>query len=311
MKDGNDSFVIGLDLGGTDLKAALVRRDGSLEGFLRRASRTLESRDAPLDVAAAAAAELRSVAPGAAAVGLGCPGPIDPVTGAQAGATAHLPHWRELPVQEEMERRIGLPVVVDNDANLAALAEHRVGAARGTRVSITVTLGTGIGCGIVVDGRILRGARGGAGELGHVPLGRSDGEPCACGVPDCVEPQASASGLLVRARASGIEAAGVPDFFQRAREMDPRAHAILEAMCDRLGATIATAVQIVNPEVVVVGGRVAEAGEVLFEPLRAAVRRYALASHARELRIEPAALGERAGTVGAGLLAWERAAVRT
>jgi glucokinase len=295
-------WVLALDLGGTDLKAARMREDGTLVGFSRRPSRTAESRDAPFAAIVEAAAELG--AGGAPlAVGLGCPGVIDPRSGALRDRTAHLPHWCDVPVREELARRLGRLVVVDNDANVAALAEHTVGAARGARVSITVTLGTGIGFGIVIEGRVLRGAHGGAGELGHAPLGGV--EPCECGVPGCAEPEASASGLLRRARAAGIEAADVAAVFARAAAGDGLAARLIAGMADRLGAVIAVGVDVIDPEVVVVGGGVAQAGEALFGPLREAVRRYALPSHAG-VRVVPAALGERAGTVGAGLLAWER-----
>jgi len=293
--------VLALDLGGTDLKAARALADGTLEGFSRRPSRVEESREAPFAAMREAAAGL-AAGDAARAVGLGCPGVIDPLCGALVDRTAHLPHWRDLPLREELEKIFGRPVAVDNDANLAALAEHTLGAARGSRVSITITLGTGIGCGIVVEGRLLRGAHGGAGELGHVPLG--GGEPCTCGVPGCAEPEASASGLLRRARAAGIEAADAAGVFDHAAAGDATAGRLVAGMADRLGALIATVVDVIDPEVVVVGGGVAQAGEPLFAPLRQAVRRYALPSHGA-VRVVAAALGERAGTVGAGLLAWE------
>ncbi|HKQ56617.1 MAG TPA: ROK family protein, partial [Candidatus Eisenbacteria bacterium] len=197
-----ESFAIGLDLGGTDLKAARVGRDGSLEGFCKRPSRAAESAEGPLAAIAEAVEELvRGGRDRVIGVGLGSPGVIDPVTGALAGGTPHLHHWDAFPLRERVEERLGLPVAADNDANLAALGEHRLGGARGARVSITLTIGTGIGAGIVVEGRVFHGARGGAGEIGHLPLGR--GAACRCGVTDCVEPDASGSGLAAQARALG------------------------------------------------------------------------------------------------------------
>jgi glucokinase len=137
-----------------------------------------------------------------------------------------------------------------------------------------------------------------------VPLG--DGSlPCPCGVPNCVEPEASGSGLARRARERGLgplDAAGV---FALASGGDARARALVDRFTDRLGAVIATAVHVVDPEVVVIGGGVAAAGDALLEPLGAAFRRYALATHAARTRLVPAALGDRAGVVGAGLLAWQ------
>ena len=174
----NQEWMIALDLGGTDLKAGLLDRAGTLAHFTRRPSRTLENAEAPIDVIAEASNELRARAGGhVGGTGLGSPGAIHPVSGALVGRTPHLPHWDALPLRELLRARLGLPVSVDNDANCAALAESALGAARGTRTSITVTLGTGVGCGIVADGRVLRGARGGAsepsywtGSAGRVPV---------------------------------------------------------------------------------------------------------------------------------------------
>jgi len=297
-------YAIGLDLGGTDLKAGLVSSRGEVTHFLRSPARAGEHADAPLEVIAGTVADLRRVAAGSlAGIGLGCPGVIDPASGALVGRTPHLPHWDSLPLRALLMERLGTRVVVENDANLAALAEHRVGAARGARVSFTITVGTGIGCGVIVEGRVLRGAHGGAGELGHLPM---DGRfPCRCGVPGCVEPECAGSGLVTRAREAGLAVPDAEAVFAAAAAGDSRAMRLIERMTDRLGALIAAAVQLLDPEVVVIGGGVSNAGEALLTPLRAAVTRYALESHRRGVRIVGAALGERAGVVGAGLAAWE------
>jgi glucokinase len=191
---------------------------------------------------------------------------------------------------------------VGNDANLAALAEARCGAARGAKVALVVTLGTGIGCGIVLGGEVFRGAFGGAGEIGHQPLG-STGRRCTCGVPGCAEPEASARGLEEAARAAGLDARGASSVFAAAARGEPAALALAERMTDRLGAVLATAIHVLNPDVIVIGGGGGEAGEPLLAGVRAALDRYALESHRRGLTIVRAGLGEKAGVVGAGLLA--------
>jgi glucokinase len=297
-------YTIGLDLGGTDLKAGLVSGRGEVAHFLRRPARVREHADAPLGVIVKAVTDLRRAAAGPlAGIGLGCPGVIDPASGALVGRTPHLPHWDSLPLRALLTARLGTSLVVENDANLAALAEHRVGAARGARVSLTITVGTGIGCGVIVEGRVLRGAHGGAGELGHLPM---DGRfPCRCGVPGCVEPECSGSGLVARAAEVGLVVSDAAAVFAAAAAGEPRATRLIERMTDRLGALIAAAVQLLDPEVVVVGGGVSNAGEALLTPLRSAVGRYALGSLGDGVRIVGAALGERAGVVGAGLAAWE------
>jgi len=300
-------FAIGLDLGGTDLKAGLVSARGEVAGFLRRPSRAAESAAAPLEAIVATVAELALVAGEAVAgVGLGCPGVIDPGSGALVGRTPHLPHWEALPLRGVLAERLGTGLALDNDANLAALAEHRVGAARGARVSVTLTVGTGVGCGAVVEGSVLRGAHGGAGELGHLPL---DGRyPCRCGVPGCVEPECSASGLVARAAEAGLAAPDAAAVFAAAAAGDPRAVRLVARMTDRLGALVGAAVLLLDPDVVVVGGGVSNAGPALLVPLAAAARRYVQEAHRRSLRVVGAALGERAGVVGAGLAAWDAAA---
>lgn len=299
-------LVLAFDLGGTDLKAALVTPHGAIVAFTRTPSRVEEDAEGPLRAMDEARDPL--VGPGVVvrAVGVGSPGAVDPLDGSLVGRTAHLPHWDSFPLRARVEDRYGLPAVADNDANLAALAEHRLGAARGARVSLTVTIGTGVGCGIVVDDRVLHGARGGAGELGHLPLGTT-GLRCACGVRGCVEPEMGGEGIAARARSIGLECPDAASVFAFAAKGEMRARGIVEHMADRLGAALATAVNLLNPEVIVIGGGVGQAGAALLEPLGLALDRYALASHRRGLRVVPAALGERAGVTGAGLAAWERA----
>ncbi len=294
-------MTIGLDLGGTDLKAGRVDADGVLDGFERRPSRAAESATAPLDAAIEVARALLARG-GVHAVGLGVPGAIDPASGALVGRTPHFPHWVDEPIAARLAAALGVPVTVDNDANAHAYAEHRLGAAQGARVSITVTLGTGVGGGIVAGDHVLRGAFGGAGELGHMPLGSGE-MACACGIENCAEPEMSASGLVRAGRAAGLEVSCGADVFALAARGERTAIVLIDRMGDRLGAAIAAAIGIVNPDVVVIGGGLAQAGEPLFARVRAAVGRYALPSHRRGLRIAPAGLGEQAGVIGAALLA--------
>lgn len=296
-------FTLGLDLGGTDLKAALVSRAGAVHRFLSVPSRAGGSAEGPIEAIAEVTATLTRGCE-VAAIALGTPGMVDAPGGIIIDRTPHLPYWRDFGIGAALRDRLGRDVLLENDANLAALAEHRVGAARGARLSITVTIGTGIGCGIVIDGRLMRGSSGGAGEIGHVPLG--SGEPaCRCGVMDCVEPEASGSGLTARARAAGLDVADAQAVYAAAGGGDPRAKVLVARLADRLGAAIGTAVNLLNPDVVVIGGGVAGAGGALFVPLEAALELYALPSHRRGLRLVPAMLGNQAGVVGAGLVAWD------
>ena len=296
-------FTAGLDLGGTALKAVRVDRNGGAHRFFEIPSRALESAKAPLDAIAEALATLESAGP-LAHVGLGCPGAVDVARGVLVGRTPHLPHWEDWPIREAVRSLLGREVVVDNDANLAALAEHRLGAARGCRSSLTVTIGTGIGCGIVIDDRIWHGAWGGAGEIGHVPLGSGEAA-CRCGIPGCVEPEASGEGLAREAVALGLDPPDARGVFEAAGSGHLQAIACVAHFTDRLGAVIGSAVNLLNPECVVIGGGVVRAGDALMLPLRKAIERYALPSHWKRLRVVAAALGQQAGCIGAGLLAWD------
>jgi glucokinase len=230
---------------------------------------------------------------------------VDPATGMLRARTLHLPHWTDLPLRSRLEGLLAVPVVVDNDANFAALAEHRVGAAKGAGISITITVGTGVGCGIVIDGRVFHGAHGGAGEIGHAALGGGRRE-CGCEVEGCIEPDAAGEGLVEGARAAGLDVADARAVFAFAAGGDSRARSLVDRLALQLGRMIAVAVQVIDPDVVVVGGGVAQAGEMLLDGVRASVRRHAMESHTRSLRIVAAALGNRAGVTGAGLAAWDR-----
>src|SRR5436190_13242322 len=259
------SSLVAFDLGGTELKAAGIAAGGRVERFTRMPSMAADG-EAPLFAAIAAAARQLGVEDSPGVVGFGSPGVLHPVSGIIVDRTPNVKLPADFPLRERLEQLFDRRVVIDNDANCAALAEHQSGAARGARVSITVTVGTGVGSGIVVDGRVLQGAFGGSGEIGHVPVG-SDGPPCGCGVVGCAEPLASGSGLLARAREAGLVVDSARDVFESA---DPRAAAVIARMIDALARMMGAATQILNPDVIVVGGGVAQAGEKLMTPLWAA-----------------------------------------
>lgn len=293
--------LLAFDLGGTDLKVARVTATGEVRGFGRFPSRAADGEAALfMAITEAAGSVGNGVEPGGPA-GFGSPGVIEPGTGVIVDRTPNLSLPPDFPMRARLEKALGRRIAIDNDANCAALAEHRVGAARGARVSLTITVGTGVGCGIIVDGQVLKGAHGGAGEIGHVPLA-SSGPPCSCGVVGCAEPMASGSGLVKRAQEAGLEVENARDVFESA---DPRAAAAIERMVDHLARMLGAATQLLNPDVIVLGGGVAQAGPKLFAPLEQAFARYSLASHRKHLKIVPAALGEQAGVIGAGLEAWQ------
>ena len=296
----SDHAILAFDLGGTDLKVARITGNGAVHGFTKLPSNAIHG-EAALFAAISSAAGSMGDTSRFAIAGFGSPGVLHPESGIIVDLTPNLRLPADYPMRTRLEQLLGKRVVIDNDANCAALAEHTAGAARGARVSLTVTVGTGVGCGIVVDGRVLRGSFGGAGEIGHMPLG-SDGPRCRCGVAGCAEPMASGSGLVARAQEAGLDVVTARDVFE---STDPRAALVIEHMVDHLARMLGAATALLNPDVIVVGGGVAQAGEQLLGPLRAQCERYMLGSHRRALRIVPAVLGEQAGVIGAGLGAWQ------
>ena len=308
--------VIGVDLGGTKLLAGAV--DERLEVH-HRAHRLAPSTDraAVLDAIVETVDAARAGAGGEVrAVGMGIPSLMDQAAGV-AVTTVHLP-IRDVPFRAVMAERLGLPVFVDNDANCAMLAEHRFGAARGARHALMLTIGTGIGGGIVVDGRLVRGALGSAGELGHMVVDM-DGPPCQGSCPNrgCLEAVASGSAL---GRDGAAAAAGAPDsalgralaegrpmtgalVTELAHDGDAVAAEVVRRVGWALGVGIASLVNIFNPEVVVVGGGVIAAGDLLLEPAREVVATRALSPSRDLVRIVPARFGAESGMLGAAALA--------
>jgi glucokinase len=310
--------TIGVDMGGTKLLAGAVDTGLSVH---HRVQRTLTGLDqsAVLDIAVEAVEEARASAGGEiAAVGFGIPCLMDQRSG-RGVIAVNLP-LANVPFGDIMAERLGLPVFVDNDANMAALAEHRAGAARGTSEAVIMTIGTGIGGGLILRGELYRGGIGAAGELGHVVIDK-DGPPCQGNCPNhgCVESLASGTALarealrvaqerpdsgLGRALAEGRELAG-PLVTELAHDGDETAIEVLHTIGSNLGVAIASLVNIFNPEVVVIGGGVIAAGELLLAPARAEVAARALPPSKDEVRIVAAQFGVEAGMVGAAALAFD------
>jgi glucokinase len=308
--------VIGVDLGGTKLLAGVVDDRLNVHHRARRTAQGLDQAGV-LDTVVSAVREARDAEGGEiAALGIGIPALIDQDRG-MAVMAVNLP-LRDVPFRDVMAERVGLPVFVDNDANVALLAEGRWGAAAGTRVAVMLTLGTGIGGGILIDGRLVRGAAGAGAELGHMVVD-IDGPPCQGNCPNhgCLEAVASGTALGVAgervardapASALGRElAAGRPItgslVTELAHDGDRAARDVVALIGMRLGVGIANLVNIFNPDVVVVGGGVIAAGELLLEPARAVVAERALSPSRELVRIVPARFGAESGMLGAAALA--------
>jgi glucokinase len=309
-------LTIGVDIGGTKIAAGVVDEDGTLLARARRETPATEP-DLIEDQVAGVVAELRAEHD-IDAVGVAAAGFLDTVRGVVLFAPNLA--WRDEPIVDDLQRRVGLPVRLENDANAASWGEFRFGAARDVDDMVMLTVGTGLGGGIVADGHLLRGARGLGGELGHVRM-VPDGLPCGCGNRGCWEQYASGSALTRAARAlvasGGPRAerlsqlcAGRPEDLRgsmvtrAAQEGDPAAGELLADLGRWLGEGMASIAAVLDPAMFVIGGGVVEAGQLLVEPARAALGRQLPArGHRPAIGVEAATLGNTAGMIGAADLA--------
>ena len=233
-------------------------------------------------------------------IGVGLPGPVDRGTGRLGSATI-LPGWVGLAPREELEKRLRAPVLVENDANLGALAEALLGAGRGSQVLAYVKVAAGVGAGLVVDGRLFRGASGAAGEIGHTTQANA-GPVCRCGNRGCLEQLAGATALLAQMAAAGVELDGVDALLRLAADGHAGARRVLADAGEHIGLAVANLVTLIDADRVVVGGELGAAKELLVGPLRYAVRSAAVTTAGSSIDIVTAELGERAEVLGATLL---------
>ena len=229
-------------------------------------------------------------------VGMGLPGPVH-LSGV-VGSSAILPGWAGTPAAARMSERLGMEAWLGNDANLGALAEATWGAGRDTRTLVYLKLSTGIGAGIVIDGRLFGGAGGTAGEIGHTSLDET-GDICRCGSRGCLETYASGAAIAALLSRSLGESLSLEDILARAAAEDPGCRRALADAGRHIGAAVADLCNLINPERIVVGGSMAGAGDVLLDPLREAVELRAIPSAAEDVEIVPGELGERAELLGA------------
>jgi glucokinase len=293
------AVAIGIDLGGTELRAAIVSADGEVLAHARTETAALDGPAAVIDQMADLIAQ---VAPGhdIRGIGIGSPGPLD----AEAGVVVHAPTlrgWENIPLAEIAAARFGLPVRIDNDANVAALAEWRFGAGRGLRHMVYVTISTGIGCGVIVDGRLLHGRGSLATEIGHMAITEAP-VPCNCGGFGCWEALASGTALGQRASATGgWGRVTARDVARRAEAGDATAIRLLAEEARYLGIGFANLLHLYAPEMIVVGGGVSECLPAMRAEIEAVIRRQAMPPY-RDVPVVAAALGHRAGVIGAALL---------
>ncbi|OEV04502.1 ROK family transcriptional regulator [Streptomyces oceani] len=294
-------IVVGVDFGHAHMRVAV----GNL------AHQVLAEESEPIDVDASAAegfdrAELlveRLVADSGVSrekvvgVGLGVPGPIDVESG-ELGSTAILPGWAGTRPSQELSGRLGVPVYVDNDANLGALGERVWGSGRGSSDLAYIKIGSGVGAGLVINGRIYRGPGGTAGEIGHITLDES-GPVCRCGNRGCLETFTAARYVLPLLGSSHGADIDMATVVRLALEGDPGCRRLVADIGRHIGSGVASLCNLLNPCRAVLGGDLAEAGDLLLDPVRDSVARYAIPSAARRLSVVPGTLGSRAEVLGA------------
>lgn len=320
-------YAIGIDLGGTSVKYALISSDGSFLFEGKLPSRANVSAEAVIGQLLTAVARVKEFAAGQplpypiAGIGLGTPGIVDATSRIVLGGAENICGWENLYLADRMEAETGLPTYLGNDANLMGLGETLYGAGRGATDIVFLTVGTGIGGAVMIDGKLFTGFGGRGTELGHVPL-MANGEACACGSVGCLEHYASTSALVRRfgqrmeaagERCTGAQYAGERCMSERYagqeidgelivrlyKEGDELATACLDEHCNYLGQGIAGFINIFSPQRVVVGGGLSEAGAFYIDKVSACARRYAIHDCAVNTEIRAAQLGNRAGSIGA------------
>lgn len=290
-------LALGIDLGGTNLRAAIIDSNGHV---LRRQSVPTDAQGGPQAIIS----QMRLLADGLgglgeiAAVGVAAPGPLDSDTGHIIGIPT-LPGWENYPLRHELMAKFARPVVLENDGIAAAFGEWRFGAGRGLSHMLYVTVSTGIGGGVVADGKLLRGHRGMAGHIGHMMIG-ADGPRCACGGTGCFEAHASGTAFTAEARKAGFANAG--DAVKAARTGDAMAKALVDREASLLGYGFASLLHLYSPERLVMGGGVSDALDLMRQPIMAQINRHAMLPF-RSVDLVRAELGDNCGLVGAAALA--------
>lgn len=311
-----NTHVLAIDIGGTNIKAGFVDRDGNISDDLYRPSRAAEGGDALLSVLHDIICELTAFRT-PAAVAIGSPGTVDHASGTITYMQAHIPGWSGTPLAHIAGEWVDAPVVIDNDVNLIALGENWKGAGRGARCQLSLAFGTGLGGGLIIDGHVFRGSAGRAPEYGHMVV-HPQGEPCTCGNFGCAEVYV-APGAITR-RAENYMATGVVSLLKKCDNVSMESIMACaengDVMCQRLrdDAIRYSALLIWNvnhaldPDVIVLGGGLMKAGDAFLAPLKKQLDSYYLPDECEAAyRIEVSELSDTAGILGAARLAWDAA----
>lgn len=309
---------IGIDVGGTNVKIALVDSDGKIGYSNTIPTRAEMGYEYTINNMKQAIRDLltetKLSAKDIEGIGFGLPGQVDYKSGIVRLIT-NIPGWVEIPLAKMIEDEFHIPTRVDNDVRCAALGELNFGAGKGCQNLVCITVGTGIGSGLIINGKLVRGAANAAGEIGHIKLQMHDGPICGCGDTGCLE--AFASGPSIVAMAEDYIRGGKSTKFREmangkditpfivaeaAKAGDAVAKRIFTIMGEYIGIGMASVVNLLNPERIIIGGGVADAGDILFDPIKETIKKRAMKIAGETVEVVPAKLGNTAGVIGASLL---------
>ena len=320
----NDDYVVGVDMGGTKILAAVINAKGEI---VQQAKRATKPKKGPEEVIERITRCIREAIDGAElkpsqirAIGIGSPGPLDPET----GVIIFAPNlgWSNVPLKAKLEANLSIPTFVDNDVNVGTLGEYAFGAGRGVKNLVGIFVGTGIGGGIILDGKLFHGVNKTAGEVGHMIV-EVKGPRCGCGNFGCLEAVASRTAItrdlqkailkkgkkskLTELNGGNLDLIRSKAIARAVKQGDKPTIKVVQRAAKYLGISVASIVHFLNPEMVVLGGGVVEAmGDSLLDPIRHAAAEYALPTTMDGVQIVAATLGDNAGVIGASVLARER-----
>jgi glucokinase len=316
----SEKWIVGVDLGGTSTKLAIINLEGEISHKWEIPTDVSEEgKNITLDIAKSIGQKLEELGilkTNVLGIGMGAPGPVDLENGIIYEAI-NLGWKNRYPLQQVLEDATAIPVVIDNDANCAALGEMWKGAGNGAKELVCITLGTGVGGGVIANGDIVHGINGAAGEIGHITSVTEGGAPCNCGKSGCLETVASATGI-VRIATEKLQKEPVEgemqnlflkngkltakDVFDTARNGDQAAKDVLIEVAFHLGLALANVANTTNPEKIVLGGGVSRAGDILLAPVKEYFEKFAFIRVAQSTKITIATMGNDAGVIGAAWL---------
>ncbi|TYR82416.1 ROK family glucokinase [Priestia megaterium] len=315
----DDKWLVGVDLGGTTIKMAFINQYGEIiHKWEIKTDISEQGRKIPTDIAKSIdkkVGELGESKTKLLGIGIGAPGPVNFANGSIEVAVNL--GWEKFPIKDILEVETALPVVVDNDANIAAIGEMWKGAGDGAKDLLCVTLGTGVGGGVIANGEIVHGVNGAAGEIGHITSIVEGGAPCNCGKTGCLETIASATGVVRLAMEELIETdkesvlrtllaendyLTAKNIFDAAREKDELAVSVVDKVAFHLGLALANSANALNPEKIVLGGGVSRAGDILLDAVKEYFKRFAFPRVSQGVELAIATLGNDAGIIGGAWL---------